>query len=257
MKCTPPILIALMSLLGCDWMPGKPTAPDVDRGNPAAAQTFDALWGQYCQGCHGQNGDWGGARPMNDPLYQSLTTDAYLTKVTTEGIEGTLMPPFAETHGGWLSEKQIHTLVQGMRKQWHHDVPAYANAAPSLIHNPDNKGDLTRGAQAFASYCAQCHGDDGNGGSAGSIVNDSFLALVSNQALRSTIICGRRDLGMPDFHGYVGNSTSSERHQLPPLTDQQVTDLVSWLASHRVPYPGRPYPTTGNDQPGFKPSGGP
>jgi cytochrome c oxidase cbb3-type subunit 3/ubiquinol-cytochrome c reductase cytochrome c subunit len=28
-----------------------------------------------------------------------------------------------------------------------------------------------------------------------------------------------------------------------PLTDQQVTDIVAWLASHRAPNPGQPYPT--------------
>ena len=33
----------------------------------------------------------------------------------------------------------------------------------------------------------------------GSIVDPSYLALVSDQSLRSTIIAGRPDLGMPDW----------------------------------------------------------
>ena len=74
-------------------------------------------------------------------------------------------------------------------------------------------------------------------------MNDSFLALVSDQALRSTIICGRRDLGMPDYRGELDGQPVAERKGLQPLDDQQVSDLVAWLISHRQTFPGAPFPT--------------
>ena len=50
------------------------------------------------------------------------------------------------------------------------------------------------GAQVFATSCASCHGADGKGtATSGSIVDGSFLALVSDQNLRTTVIAGRPD----------------------------------------------------------------
>jgi cytochrome c oxidase cbb3-type subunit III len=62
-------------------------------------------------------------------------------------------------------------------------------------------------------------------------VDPSFLALVSDQSLRTTVIAGRPDLGKPDW-----------REDTPgqPLTPEQISDLVSWLVGHRQPVPGRP-----------------
>ena len=72
-----------------------------------------------------------------------------------------------------------------------------------------------------------------SGGPKGSdITNDSFLALTSDQYLRTIVIAGRPDLGAPDWRGYVAGR---------PMSDQEVTDVVSWLASRRVRSPGQPY----------------
>ena len=97
------------------------------------------------------------------------------------------------------------------------------------------RGNVAAGGATFRRVCASCHGPsgDGEGGSArGSVVDPAFLALVSDQSLRSTVIFGRLDLGMPDWAGY-----STEI-----LSDQDIADLVAWLASRRVEFPGRPYP---------------
>jgi mono/diheme cytochrome c family protein len=85
----------------------------------------------------------------------------------------------------------------------------------------------------FQTYCASCHGPDGNGGrKASDIANDSFLALVSDQGLRTTVITGRPELGAPDWRGNVPGK---------PMSDQEITDVVAWLASRRVQSPGQPY----------------
>ena len=67
----------------------------------------------------------------------------------------------------------------------------------------------------------------------GSIVDASYLALISDQGLRSITIAGRQDEGMPDWR--------SDGAQ--PMTDQQITDIVAWLASKRTSTPDQPYPS--------------
>ena len=76
------------------------------------------------------------------------------------------------------------------------------------------------------------HGADGRGGEAGSVVDPSFLALVSDQMLRTSVIAGRPDLGKPDWRG---NSPTRA------MTNQEISDVVAWMAAKRVPFPGQPY----------------
>ncbi len=77
--------------------------------------------------------------------------------------------------------------------------------------------------QVYTTYCASCHGASGKG-KAGSITQPEFLALVSDQVLRTVVIAGRPDIGQPDW-----------RNDLPghPMSDQEVTDVVGWLSSQR------------------------
>ncbi|HEY7318089.1 MAG TPA: hypothetical protein VIE89_10990, partial [Candidatus Binatia bacterium] len=51
-----------------------------------------------------------------------------------------------------------------------------------------------------------------------------YLALVSDQGLRTTVIVGRSDLGMPDWRANVSGQ---------PMSPQEISDVVAWLASHR------------------------
>ena len=92
---------------------------------------------------------------------------------------------------------------------------------------------MQRGEAAFRTYCASCHGARGEGTPKGSaITDDSFLALISDQGLRTVVIAGRPDLGAPDWRGNVPGR---------PMSEQEVTDVVAWLASQRVQNPGQPY----------------
>ena len=85
----------------------------------------------------------------------------------------------------------------------------------------------------LVQHCQSCHGPNGHGGAQGSaITNDAFLALASDQYLRTIVIAGRPELGAPDWRGYTAGR---------PMSEQEVTDVVSWLASHRVATPGQPY----------------
>jgi cytochrome c oxidase cbb3-type subunit 3/ubiquinol-cytochrome c reductase cytochrome c subunit len=69
----------------------------------------------------------------------------------------------------------------------------------------------------------------------GSLVDPAYLALISDQGLRSLIIAGQPEDGMPDWRSDRTGAGSRA------MTDKEVTDIVAWLASHRVATPGQPY----------------
>lgn len=224
------LVLAATALAGCDSLPGKPTRAERPE-LPSTVMDFAALYGTNCAGCHGADGRLGAARPLNDPLYLAFADDETLEGVIARGVPGTTMPAFATGQGGTITEEQIAALVREMRARWGRPQEVAGVSLPSYGAPP---GNAERGAAAYATRCASCHGADGTGGTAhGSIVDGSYLALVSDQSLRSTVVAGRTDLGMPDFRGPDGAA---------PMTEQQIADVVAWLAAKRPAFPGQPYP---------------
>jgi cytochrome c oxidase cbb3-type subunit 3 len=219
-------LAAALLLAGCDALPGKPK-PGAHDIVPSQVVAFDALYPRHCAGCHGAQGRLGAARPLNDPVYLALVPRERLRQVIAVGVPGTSQPAFAQSAGGDLTDAQVDALVQGLVSGW--GRPGARDAAlPPYDAAP---GDVERGKAVFASACATCHGPEGTGGpKGGSVVDPSYLALVSDQGLRTTVIAGRPDLGMPDWRGYVAGQ---------PLTPQQVSDVTAWLVAQRRPVPGR------------------
>jgi mono/diheme cytochrome c family protein len=131
-------------------------------------------------------------------------------------------------------------MAHGMVQQWSKQEVVAGLSIPQ--YRSTLTGDGARGQQAFGTFCARCHGAAGEGsagdaksktGKIGSIVDGSYLALISDQGLRSILIAGRPDEGMPDWR----------MDGTQPMTDQQITDIVAWLATKRTLNPGQPYPT--------------
>ena len=217
--------LAAFVLAGCDSLPGRPTRADFPM-RPSHVTDFATLYGENCAGCHGANGKFGAAIAMNNPVYLAIVDDASMRHVIAGGVPGTAMPPSAQNAGGSLTDRQIDILIAGIRKNWAGAPGAGAGAPP---YSSSATGDSNRGAQVYAATCQSCHGPDGKGGSAaGSAVDASYLALVSDQYLRTIVIAGRPDLGHPDWKNDVAGQ---------PLTPQQVSDVVAWLASKRPPLP--------------------
>lgn len=223
-------VIGLLSCLGCGRLPGKPTDADIEL-QPGQIRDFAVLFGQNCSGCHGTDGRGNGTLALNNPTYLAIASDDVLRRATSYGISGTLMPAFLKSAGGTLTDEQVQILVREMRARWS-KPEAVGNATPPP-YAASTPGDLTRGAEVYTVFCASCHGSDGRGTPKGSaIVDDSYLALISDQGLRTLVIAGRPDLRHPDWRGYVPGRV---------MTPQEVTDLVGWLISKRVAYPGQPY----------------
>jgi mono/diheme cytochrome c family protein len=223
------VAAAILLLAACDSAPGRPVrgseAPD-----PAEVKDFRVLYATNCAGCHGAAGRGGAAIGLADPVYLAIADDASIRKVVAGGVRGTSMPAFAQSAGGMLTDAQVDVLTGGIRS-WARPLEPGAPAPPP--HAATSAGDPGRGLEVYGTYCASCHGARGEGGKGGSaIANDSFLGLVSDQGLRTTIIAGRADLGAPDWRGNLPGR---------PMSDQEITDVVAWLASQRVSSPGRPY----------------
>jgi len=229
------VAVALLATTACgtrDLAPGRPRAQS-QVIPPNKIMDFNFLYGRNCAGCHGVDGKGGAAIALGDPVYLAIAGDATMRRVTADGVPGTSMPAFAQHSGGMLTAGQIDVIVDGMRSRWA-SPDALRNAEPPP-YAPQAPGDSKRGAAVFGVYCASCHGADGRGGKrASSVVDGSYLALVSDQGLRTVVICGRPELGAPDWRGNLPGK---------PMSPQDVSDVVTWLSAQRPQFPGQPYST--------------
>lgn len=232
-----PILLAgwLLATTACGTAvlaPGRP--PANSRVMPPDKITdFNFLYARNCAGCHGADGKGGAAIALGDPVYLAIADNATIRRISADGVPRTSMPAFAQHSGGMLTDAQIDVIVGGMRSSWARpDALRNAEPPPYAAESP---GDPRLGATVFGVYCASCHGTDGRGGKrAGSVVDGSYLALVSDQGLRTVVICGRPELGAPDWRGDVPGK---------PMSPQDVSDVVAWLAAQRPRLSGQTYST--------------
>jgi cytochrome c oxidase cbb3-type subunit 3/ubiquinol-cytochrome c reductase cytochrome c subunit len=242
-------------LTGCD-LPGKPR--EADRPKPAdQVLDFGAVYQTHCAGCHGADGKLGPAPPLNDPIFLAIVPDVELRRVIYEGRAVTPgqrspMPAFGRSGGipltdaqlnalgetkeegqaavrqqGPLTDAQVKVLAEGIKKRW--GPPASGPLPPYLSPTGGKGGNKAEGLRVFGRACAGCHGPIGQGEKdghplrGGAINNQAFLALISDQALRRTIITGRPDLGMPAYN----------HPDRPPLTGAEIDDLVALLRDWR------------------------
>jgi cytochrome c oxidase cbb3-type subunit III len=208
-----------MTMVGCTQLPGRPKpGPEVPR--PDQVVDFSTLYRQNCSGCHGADGMNGPSYPLANPTYQALVDEQHLRDAIVNGEKGTLMPAFAASAGGTLTDQQVDVLVKGMRAAWYKpDALQGGNPPP---YKAVKTGDPLHGAQVYTTYCASCHGATGQTtkSKAGSVTDPAFLSLVSEQMLRTVIIAGRPDIGQPDWRNDVAGH---------PMSDEEVTDVVAWL----------------------------
>lgn len=203
---------------GCRWQIGYPPPA---AGRPADVHGFTTLYHQNCAACHGEGGENGPATNLANPEYEALIDDATLRKWVAAGMPGTQMPAFSQTSGGMLTEAQVDEIVTGMRKEWARRN-AFEGAQPPPYAQAQ-AGDAQRGRQVYQARCAMCHAQSNQ-----EVTSPVYLALVSDQALRSIIIAGSPDIGHPDWrHDSAGGKPA------PPLSREDVDDILSYLASVR------------------------
>jgi mono/diheme cytochrome c family protein len=227
------VTVAMVAVVCCVACSSFPRIHQADAAvvPPSEIVDFNLLYGQNCAGCHGVSGKGGAAIALANPVFLAIADDTVIRRIASNGVPGTPMPAFARSAGGMLTDKQIDALVRGIRSWAKPDTLAAQTPPPYAAQSPGNP---QRGADMYRTYCSSCHGASGRGGSkASSIVDGSFLALVSNQQLRTIVIAGRPELGAPDWRGDVEGR---------PMSPQEISDVVAWLSSQRPKFPGQPYP---------------
>ncbi len=215
------LALALCGALGCE-LHGKP-APGPEVPNPDTVLDSKVLYDQNCAGCHGADGRKGPAVSIGDPVYLALASDDTMRSVISKGRPGTTMSAFAQKEGGMLTDAQVDAIVHGIRQRWSNasavsgaTLPPYAASAA---------GEAQRGQTVYTKFCAGCHGDGAAGGpKAGSVLDPAYLSLITNQGLRTIVITGRPDFNAPDWRNNIPGQ---------PMSDQDISDVVAYLAAHR------------------------
>lgn len=206
-------------LAGCNnKIPGKPSVIDLWRP-PESNLDFHSLYVTNCIACH--TNQQGGISPsinLNNSVYLSLITPEKMRSIIADGVHGTAMPAFSEKSGGRLTATQIDVLIRGIYawKNNHREI-----RPPSLPMYSAPLGNVKHGATVFSIYCANCHAKEGTM-KGRSITSSAYLGLVSNQYLRTVILAGRPEIGQPNWK------------ELSPMSAQDVSDVVAWLASQRA-----------------------
>jgi mono/diheme cytochrome c family protein len=220
---------ALVACSACNDAPGYPS-PSAEIPRPDQQLDFHTLYKSNCSGCHGENGRGGAAIPLNNPAFLAIAGADNLRSTAAKGVSGTLMPAFAASSGGMLTDPQIDAIVQGMLREWAQPASFTSVTLPPYAVN--TPGNAAVGQTDYIAACARCHGNDGTGiktptsPAPHSIIDVSYLSLVDDQSLRSIVLAGHLDFNAPDWRSYIAGRA---------LTPQEITDIVAWLAQHRAP----------------------
>jgi cytochrome c oxidase cbb3-type subunit 3 len=233
------LLAMVLPLAACTHASGKP-APGPEVPRPDSVLDAVVLYSQNCAGCHGADGRNGPAMDLSDPIYLAIVDDNTLRSTISKGRPGTAMSAFAQEEGGMLTDEQVNAIVRGIREHW--SKPNVLMNVTVPVYAAKTSGNPHQGQAVYATYCAACHGEGDKGGpKAGSVTNSAYLSLISDQGLRTLVIAGRPDFGAPDWRGNVSGH---------PMGEQEIADVVAWLAAQRPTKPTRsPSANPSSDRP--------
>ncbi len=169
-------------------------------GPEAGAQLF----AENCATCHGDFGE-GGQNPTraNDTIapissseYLKTRDDLTLRNIISQGQPDFGMSPFGDTNGGPLTADQIDAIVAFIRA-WEANPPVVsAPPTPTETATPQPQTSPLTGPEIYAKLCAQCHGPNGEGGSASAINTQEVQERYDNSALTDLLTNGRSDTPM-------------------------------------------------------------
>src|SRR5271168_3457447 len=181
-------VLNLMVLAACSSPHGQPET-NSEPIAPSQVLEFDTLYAQNCAGCHGAQGRGGASIALANPVYLAIVDETTMRNIVAKGVRGTSMPAFAQSAGGMLTEQQIAVIASGIFSSW--GRKQVLDGINPTSYAASAAGNTDHGQLVFGTYCASCHGSEGGGTLKGSaITNDSFLALVSDQGLRTIVITG-------------------------------------------------------------------
>ncbi|HSB18775.1 MAG TPA: c-type cytochrome [Anaeromyxobacteraceae bacterium] len=156
------------------------------------------LYGTFCAACHGQGGEgmrYPGLAPfpaIGNPDFLEIAPDDLIVQTVRSGRPGRRMPAWGEQEGG-LRPAEIDAVVR------------YVRGLGAVAYKPDGRpprwarGDPAQGARLYASACAGCHGEKGQGGEGPALANPVLLRAATDGYLAETVRRGRRGTAMLGF----------------------------------------------------------
>ncbi len=193
---------------------------DAQHGDAFAALRGAAVYAEFCQACHGPQGE----RIASGPAFAAIAYDAEtVPDVIADGRDsdegdGVAMPGYSRV----LSDEQIGDVLAYMATWDSGETPALPepNIHADIARAPNYFGDPQAGAEVYAKFCAGCHGPDGNGRRGSAFPELDFEA----HNVRLRVAQGVESVYMPGFGAEAGG----------PLSEQQLTDLETYLVSWQL-----------------------
>ncbi len=196
---------------------------DPDKTISGDAVAGSTMFGTFCASCHGPAGEGysaGGSGPgIGLPGFLNLVCDDYVFQTVKHGRLGTPMKSFIGPGAiADLTESDVADIISHLRTLQHKVPP---EVAADITLRQSEKGNPATGRVIFAANCAACHQDDGEGkvGLAPSLRNRDFLAVASDDFIRTTIRQGRMGTAMV---------------QRPDLSDTDIDHIIAFLRSGNV-----------------------
>jgi len=188
-------------------LPVTPMNGNISRG--------DSLFYYSCSRCHGEKGTGGIGPAIMNGAFLRMTDPGLVAATITSGRAHSAM--FGLTSRGIKDisgrENDILDIITFMYSR-RDSIPDYIPAGMVL-------GDPDRGKSLFYRRCAECHGQQGEGGKGPALNNQEFLSAASNGYLLATISLGRLGTRMPSW----GRGSAD----YPALTPQERQDVVALI----------------------------
>ena len=181
------------------------------------------LFGAFCAGCHGPNGQGHRAPGMAsfpsiaNADFLAVAPDALLAETILRGRPGRRMRAWGDGSTG-LGPADVSALVDHLRRLA--GVPAPVDPRPARWV----AGDAAQGERLFAATCAGCHGAKGQGAEGPALNNAVLLEHATDSYLVETVRRGRRGTAMP---GFVEPSTVHRTLSVSEI-EAVVTFIRSW-----------------------------
>jgi mono/diheme cytochrome c family protein len=187
------------------------------------------LFGTFCAACHGKDGEgmrFPGLAPfpaIGNPDFLEIAPDALLLETVRAGRPGRRMPAWGEAEGG-LRPEEIAAVVRHLRSL---GPPQRPDPRPPRWA----RGDVEQGKRLYASACAGCHGDKGQGAEGPALASAVLQRGATDTYLFETLRRGRRGTAMLGFE----SPTPVRRALDPGEIESIVTFLRTWEPKERKP----------------------
>jgi len=181
----------------------------------------NSMYQRYCSLCHGKDREGYAADHAPSLRSKSMLSTAYpqmLFDSISWGRINSPMDGYSKQTGGPLSDPDIILLIRWLAQK--------ENITPINLSESPISGDASKGKNIFSKNCANCHGIQGQGGTAPALADQLFLSSATDSYLKHAIVNGREDTSMKGFDKII--------------QDQDINDVVAYLRSQASGWSPKP-----------------